>query len=289
VNDTMTKAVPRSQGPAKPAGSWRRHRAALALVGVTLALAAMACTKPPGGEPPPPPTGPCRLIDFQQADVKPAPSPAGTVVYVLTVSGVKPSMSQTVKLVPVTYIQQPDYWRIEVQACDPAEVGLPATGPYTVSLTITGTMGKKGIEVAGATRTQRFDLASDSPAPAPGPVGSWHVTGVSGGFTGATIPLVAGSTISLDIKADGSLSVKACNQYGASWKTDGSAIAIGDIAATKMACPDNGIGDQENRYFSALRSAVSWTVERNTLSLLDSRGLVIVTADRGHGPGHAEA
>jgi heat shock protein HslJ len=283
VNETMTSSAPR------PTGTGRRHRRALALVGVVVVLAAVACTKPPGGDPPPPPppTGPCRLIDFQRAEVKPAPSPAGTVVYVLTVSGVKPSVSQTVRLVPVTYIQQPDYWRIEVQACDPPEVGLPATGPFEVSLPITGSMGKKGIEVAGATRTQRFDLASDTPAPKPGPVGSWHVTGVSGGFTGVTIPVVAGSTISLDIKADGSLSGRACNQYWASWTTDGSTIAISDVAATKMACPDNGVGDQENRYFSALRAAVSWKVERTTLSLIDSRGLVVVTADRGHGPAEA--
>jgi hypothetical protein len=57
----------------------------------------------------------------------------------------------------LVFIQQPEYWGIEVVGSLP-EIGLPALAPYEVSLAITPFLGAKGIEVIGASRVQRFDI-----------------------------------------------------------------------------------------------------------------------------------
>ena len=103
-----------------------------------------------------------------------------------------------VELVPVVYIQQPEYWQIEVVGSLPG-LGLPALAPYAVHLPLAGIVGTRGIEVVGATRTERFDVPPQQPTQGdchdwaawidrqpPGPP-TLHVTGQcefpSGGFT----------------------------------------------------------------------------------------------------------
>jgi hypothetical protein len=61
----------------------------------------------------------------------------------------------------VTYIRQPEYWEIEVQGCMRG-LGLPVLTPYTATLRLGSTIGTMGVEVVGATRSQRIDV----PAPA---------------------------------------------------------------------------------------------------------------------------
>jgi hypothetical protein len=96
----------------------------------------------------------CRRIDFEHAVVVP-----GIVndTYILFVSGKKPWASMKVQLMPVVYIVQPDYWLIEVVGCQ-SGLGLPTVAPYAVELDISNVLGKQGIEVAGANRTERFKV-----------------------------------------------------------------------------------------------------------------------------------
>ena len=61
-----------------------------------------------------------------------------------------------VDLLPRVHIQQPEYWGIEVVGCLPGGIGLPALAPYTVSLRLAGVTGTRGVEVIGATRTERI-------------------------------------------------------------------------------------------------------------------------------------
>ena len=102
-----------------------------------------------------PPASSFRLIDFEYADVVTLESLPPQ--FVLRVSGTKPIANMTVQLVPLVFIQQPEYWGIEVVGSLP-EIGLPALAPYEVSLAITPFLGTKGIEVIGASRVQRFDI-----------------------------------------------------------------------------------------------------------------------------------
>jgi hypothetical protein len=257
-------------------------------------VAAVACTHP---HPPPrstttttgpastgsttttPATGDCRIIDFEKATlVRSAPPAEGAPPrYVLTVSGTKPSISETVRLVAVTYIRQPEYWAIEVTACEPPGAGLPATGPYTVSADVTSTLGTKGVEVVGASRSQQIDLEAPF-------VGLWAVTGVPGGITGGTVPLVDGSSISLDLAVDHTVSGGSCNTYRARWTAEGSALSITGLTQTTRPCPGPAIPEQEQRYFDGLRHVASYRIDGGRLVLTDAAGLDIITAERRPAP-----
>ena len=99
----------------------------------------------------------CRLIDFDkdQTEVRPG-IVSGT--YILIVRGTKPYLNMQVNLVPLVYIRQPEYWGIEVTGCLPGGIGLPATAPYIATLPLNGTIGTKGIEVIGATCSQKIQV-----------------------------------------------------------------------------------------------------------------------------------
>ena len=86
----------------------------------------------------------CWVIDFEKAEVVVLES--FPPQYVLVVSGSKPYVNMKVDLIPLVYIQPPEYWGIEVVGCLP-EIGLPATAPFAISLPLAGHTGKQGIEV----------------------------------------------------------------------------------------------------------------------------------------------
>jgi len=101
-----------------------------------------------------PPSTTCRRIAFEGAQVVP-----GFIkdTYFLIVSGKKPWASMKVELVPLVYVTQPDYWEIEIVGCQRG-VALPVEVPYSAVLEITGVLGKQGVEVVGATRTEKIKV-----------------------------------------------------------------------------------------------------------------------------------
>jgi hypothetical protein len=117
----------------------------------------------------------CRIIDFDSAQVVTLES--FPPQHVLVVTGQKP-VNMEVSLSPLVYIRRPGYWGIEVVGCVPG-LGLPAVAPYTVRLDLDGTIGTCGIEVIGASRSEKIDIAG-YPA---GPQGSFtlSITSAAGG------------------------------------------------------------------------------------------------------------
>jgi hypothetical protein len=102
-----------------------------------------------------PPASGFRVIDFSYADVVTLES--FPPQFVLRVSGTKPYANMAVQLVPLVYVRQPEYWGIEVVGSLPG-IGLPALKPYEVTLALTSFLGTQGVEVIGATRTQKIDI-----------------------------------------------------------------------------------------------------------------------------------
>jgi hypothetical protein len=96
----------------------------------------------------------CRLINFDKAQVVP-----GIVAktFFLIVTGTKPWFTMTVELHPRIYIIQPDYWGIEVIGCMHG-VLIPIPAPYHVWLDISHVIGKTGIEVIGANKTEKIKV-----------------------------------------------------------------------------------------------------------------------------------
>jgi hypothetical protein len=99
-----------------------------------------------------------RLINFTKARIVP-----GIVnnTWILIVEGTKPCLNMTVRLIPLIYVKQPEYWGIEVTGTVPGFC-LPAVSPYTVSLPLNGITGTKGIEVIGARKRKKIDVPGAS-------------------------------------------------------------------------------------------------------------------------------
>lgn len=91
----------------------------------------------------------CRLIGFEQAETRP-----GFVneTWFLIVSGTKLATNVKVALVPIMYIDKPDYWEIQVVGWFEG-IGNPVATPYTASLEITPFIGYKGVKVVGADKS----------------------------------------------------------------------------------------------------------------------------------------
>ena len=96
----------------------------------------------------------CRLMEYTNAEVT-----TGIVngSYFLVVSGTKPSSNVKVKLVPLIYITQPEYWGIEVVGCL-SDIGTPTLNEYNAFIPLDGIRGTKGIEVIGANGTKKIDI-----------------------------------------------------------------------------------------------------------------------------------
>jgi heat shock protein HslJ len=257
------------------------RRLRVALVGGLAVLAAAGCTTPPPDDPGP--GAPClnpKPVDFEKATVTDLPSTATSPRHRLTVSGEMPSVAQTVRLFPVVYIQQPEYWRIEAQTCDAAGAMPDLVGHYSVTYDFIGSKGTRGIEVAGkGEHTQRFDLVA--PTRDPAFVGAWTVTGVSGGITGGIVPLPEGQQLSLVVKADGTLSGRLCNTYDGTWRTaGGSSLTIKASRTSTLPCPGPAIGQTEQRYLDALARVGLWRIEKDQLILSDNDLMDVVVARR---------
>ena len=96
----------------------------------------------------------CRLIGFEKVDIIP-----GIVngTWIVIVSGTKPYINMKVALFPLVYVDQPEYWGIEVVGCLHG-VGLPAIGPYSFALPLDGITGTQGIEVIGANQCKKMEI-----------------------------------------------------------------------------------------------------------------------------------
>jgi heat shock protein HslJ len=57
----------------------------------------------------------------------------------------------------------------------------------------------------------------------------------------------------------------SCNRFTGSVEVSGSNLKFGPLASTRMACVDNGVSDQEDRYLKALGAATRFTLENGDL------------------------
>ena len=112
------------------------------------------------------------------------------------------------------------------------------------------------------------------------PEGPWAATGLLQGD--ALTSVLTGSEITATFADDGTLSGSAgCNDYNASYTTDGDTIEIDAPSSTKMACAEpDGVMEQEAAY-PALPTSVGFRVSGGMLELLSTEGTAVVTYTRG--------
>jgi len=85
----------------------------------------------------------------------------------------------------------------------------------------------------------------------------------------AEMLVVEGSMITLEFEtAEQAVGSGGCNSYGGDYTVQGDTISFGQIVSTEIACLDQAVTEQEQRYFEALQTAGSFaqTAEQLTIS-----------------------
>jgi hypothetical protein len=93
----------------------------------------------------------CRRIDFDCVEIREATRLGGRL---LLVSGIKSWADLRVTLEPLSYREMPDFQVIEVVGRLAAS-GLPALVDFCVALPLESILGRMGIEIIGATKSER--------------------------------------------------------------------------------------------------------------------------------------
>ena len=109
---------------------------------------------------------------------------------------------------------------------------------------------------------------------------SWKVTAYHDGKSGV-VPVLDGTTLSLSFAAGSASGSAGCNRYNASVTVDGSRLAFGRAASTRMACGGvAGMMEQEAAYLAAFETAVAFRVSGDRIELHRQDGSVAVEASR---------
>jgi heat shock protein HslJ len=109
---------------------------------------------------------------------------------------------------------------------------------------------------------------------------TWPVNAAEQDIRGTTWTVVSlrdagdfdSSRTSFALSGEGKLTTTiGCNRMMATAKVEGTAISMGPVAATRMACPEP-LMKLEQAWAAALEAARSYKVEDGTLRLLDGTG-----------------
>jgi heat shock protein HslJ len=93
----------------------------------------------------------------------------------------------------------------------------------------------------------------------------------------AETPLVSGTDVTLLFTFAKAAGFGGCNQYNASYTSDGSStLTFGPIAATRMACAGGG-GAFETAYFAALARVRKYEIEGSNLTLFGDGNAQLLT------------
>lgn len=105
----------------------------------------------------------------------------------------------------------------------------------------------------------------------------WQAAGINNGKGG--VVSTATTYLSMAMFAAGQLSgMGGCNQFTATYETEGDQITIGPAAATRMFCNEpEGIMDQEQQYLEALGRASTFSLTPEKLELRDEGGSLQVS------------
>ena len=108
---------------------------------------------------------------------------------------------------------------------------------------------------------------------------NWTANGVNNGKT-AVVGVADTAKLTASFGADGQLTgFGGCNNFTATYSTDGSKISITALAGTKKTCGTET--DQlEQQYFTALQNSATYEVSGSTLNVRDSAGATQVNFSR---------
>ena len=108
---------------------------------------------------------------------------------------------------------------------------------------------------------------------------AWRVTGINNG-KGAVVGVRAGSTVTMqfdDARAAGSA---GCNRYSSGYERNGSNLRFGPPAASRRACVEEGVMEQERLFLDALPTVATMRVEGDRLELRRADGALALALTR---------
>jgi heat shock protein HslJ len=98
---------------------------------------------------------------------------------------------------------------------------------------------------------------------------SWTLTEIDGAAP------AEGSVVTIQF-ADGAVNGSAgCNTYRGSYTLDGGQAEFSQMASTRMACLDEAVTAQENRYLELLQGTLTLAVDGDTLTITTADGAVL--------------
>ena len=114
---------------------------------------------------------------------------------------------------------------------------------------------------------------------------SWKVIAYNNGKE-AVVSLIGGTEITAEFDQEGQLTGNAgCNNYFASFETDGDAISIGPAGSTRMACSEpEGVMEQEQQYLAALEMADSYKIDGMNMEMRTAEGALVANFRRSAVP-----
>lgn len=106
----------------------------------------------------------------------------------------------------------------------------------------------------------------------------WEITGYNNGRQAVVSPQL-GTRLTVVFK-DGQISGNSgCNNFHGSFKAEGNALSVGQLATTRMMCPAEGVMAQEQAFIAALQTATTWTISRGMLDVHRKDGERVLTAN----------
>jgi heat shock protein HslJ len=144
---------------------------------------------------------------------------------------------------------------------------LPAAATFEIAADTLTLMDASGNQIAVFTAQQPDALVGTN----------WEVLNYNNGKE-AVITVLNGTKITAVFGEDGTVSGNAsCNTYNAPYEVDGSSITIGIGMTTMMACPGEGVMEQETAYLAALTTAATYSIQGDVLELRTADGALAVS------------
>lgn len=110
---------------------------------------------------------------------------------------------------------------------------------------------------------------------------SWSVVNINNGRQ-AVVGILPDSVLTMEFDTAGRVSGSAgCNRYTAGYEAEGHALRFSSVAATRMACPDEDLAEQEQAFLRALETVATLSFEGDRLDLRtadDALAVILVRA-----------
>jgi heat shock protein HslJ len=123
--------------------------------------------------------------------------------------------------------------------------------------------------------TAEGDLTFQPPAQATLTDTLWVLSGIAQGDAVSNTQI--DSEITAEFKDGHMGGSSGCNSYSAPYEAEGTNLTLGQAVSTLMACADEEVNQREREFLTALAAVAQYEIQRNTLSLSDAEGQLLLT------------